>query len=278
MFDIKIFNNKILNDSVNSGISGAGAMSIQVCSLMWLRTTINYQYKTGYTLSHSFQNLYKEGKIRRFYRGIAPALFQGPLSRFGDTASNTGVITILDSYDSTKELPLFMKTMCSSSIASLWRIGIMPIDTVKTSLQVNGKDGIQILANKYKENGIRIYYYGSFGAFSATYLGHFPWYTTYNYLDKYLTNYENSFQQISRNAMIGLCSSAISDTSSNSIRVLKTFRQTNDINISYMNAAKHIITTDGYYSLFTRGLKTKILSNSLQSMMFTVLWKHFTTS
>lgn len=271
-----MFDNKILNDSINSGISGASAMSIQVCSLMWLRTTINYQYKTGYTLSQSFKKLYKEGKIRRFYRGITPALLQGPLSRFGDTASNTGVITTLNSYDSTKELPLFIKTICSSSIASLWRIGIMPIDTVKTSLQVNGKEGIKILTNKYKKNGIKIYYYGSLGAFGATYIGHFPWYTTYNYLDKYLSNYENSFQQISRNAMIGFCCSAISDTTSNSIRVLKTFRQTNDVDISYMNTVKHIINKDGYYSLFTRGLKTKILSNGIQSMMFTVLWKHFT--
>ena len=273
-----MLNNEILNESFNSGISGAKAMSIQVCSLMWLRTSINYQYKTGYTFTQSFKNLYKEGKVRRFYRGICPALIQGPLSRFGDTASNAGVITTLNSYDNTKNLPLFIKTICSSSVASLWRIGIMPIDTVKTSLQVHGKTGIEIIANKYKENGIRVYYHGALGAFSATYLGHFPWYTTYNYLDKYLSNYENSFQQISRNASIGFCSSAISDTCSNSIRVLKTVRQTNNVNISYMNIAKYIIHNDGYYSLFTRGLNTKILSNGLQSMIFTVLWKHFSTN
>ena len=28
--------------------------------------------------------------IPRFYRGLVPALLQGPLSRFGDTAANTG--------------------------------------------------------------------------------------------------------------------------------------------------------------------------------------------
>ena len=45
-----------------------------------------------------------------------------------------------------------------------------------------------------------------------------------------------------------------------------------------MNIAKYIIHNDGYYSLFTRGLNTKILSNGLQSMIFTVLWKHFSTN
>ena len=68
--------------ALKSGVSGASAMSIQVCSLMWLRTTVNYQYRTGNSLKYSFNNLYKDGGIRRFYRGIGPALFQGPLSRF----------------------------------------------------------------------------------------------------------------------------------------------------------------------------------------------------
>ena len=36
--------------------------------------------------------LYKDGGVRRFYRGVGPALLQGPLSRFGDTAANVGLI------------------------------------------------------------------------------------------------------------------------------------------------------------------------------------------
>jgi hypothetical protein len=261
--------------ALKSGVSGASAMSIQVCSLMWLRTTVNYQYRTGNSLKYSFNNLYKDGGIRRFYRGIGPALFQGPLSRFGDTASNTGVLSLLDSNEYTKNLPLFIKSVCSSGCAALWRINIMPIDTLKTSLQVHGSNGISLLNQKYKKNGIKIYYHGSMGAFTATYIGHLPWYTTYNYLDNYIDNYENNMKQLSRNALIGFCSSAISDTCSNSIRVLKTVKQTNEVNISYIDSARHIIKNDGYVSLFTRGLNTKIISNGIQSMMFTVLWKYF---
>jgi hypothetical protein len=37
----------------------------------------------------------------RFYAGLPAALFQGPLSRFGDTAANAGIIALLE----TVELP-----------------------------------------------------------------------------------------------------------------------------------------------------------------------------
>ena len=78
------------------------------------------------------RTLYKEGGILRFYRGIGPALFQGPLSRFGDTAANAGVLAYLAPHD----LPVAVKTGAASTTAGLWRIMIMPIDTLKTTMQV----------------------------------------------------------------------------------------------------------------------------------------------
>ncbi len=42
----------------------------------------------------------------RFYRGVGPALIQGPMSRFGDTAANAGTLALLDSYDSTSAMPV----------------------------------------------------------------------------------------------------------------------------------------------------------------------------
>ena len=49
---------------------------IQVTSLMWMRTTMNYQYRYGTTTTQAMRKLYGEGGVRRFYRGITPALFQ----------------------------------------------------------------------------------------------------------------------------------------------------------------------------------------------------------
>ena len=51
---------------------------------------MNYQYKNGGTTLQAWKTLYKEGGLVRFYRGYFAALAQGPLSRFGDTAANTG--------------------------------------------------------------------------------------------------------------------------------------------------------------------------------------------
>lgn len=71
-----------------------------------------------------------------FYKGVGPALFQGPLSRFGDTAANAGVLSLLEQTPSTATLPMGVKTLFASGAAALWRINLMPIDTLKTVMQV----------------------------------------------------------------------------------------------------------------------------------------------
>ena len=39
----------------HGGKSGAMAMGINVCSLMWIRTTMNYQYRYGTTTKQAMQ-------------------------------------------------------------------------------------------------------------------------------------------------------------------------------------------------------------------------------
>ena len=53
-----------------------------------------------------FRTLWNQGGVRRFYRGFGPALFQGPLSRFGDTAANVGILALLEPYN----MPIAAKT------------------------------------------------------------------------------------------------------------------------------------------------------------------------
>lgn len=275
---------KSFNKALGGGISGASAMICQVTSLMWMRTIMNYQYRHGTTLSNTAKILYKDGGIRRFYRGIGPALLQGPLSRFGDTAANTGILTALNSSNTTKDLPISIKTFLASTTAALWRINLMPIDNIKTSLQVNGKQGIQSLKTKIKTGGFKTMYHGSLAAFGATFIGHYPWFFTYNYLNNKLPKHdtlENKFisspliYNLLRNGTIGFCSSFMSDISSNSIRVLKTYKQSSTEIITYNQAIKQIIKQDGILGLFGRGLKTRIIANGIQGMLFTILWKYF---
>jgi len=72
------------------------------------------------------------------------------LSRFGDTAANTGALAFFDSSETTKNLPVLVKTLGASAAAASFRIFLMPIDAFKTVLQVEGKDGLKLLANKFK--------------------------------------------------------------------------------------------------------------------------------
>lgn len=112
--------------AIGGGIPGAAAMAAQVVTLMPLRSTMNYQYRYGNTTTTAaIRTLYADGGVRRFYRGVLPALFQGPLSRFGDTAANSGMLTLLDSFDNTKDLPVGVKTAAASNSAAAWRIFLM---------------------------------------------------------------------------------------------------------------------------------------------------------
>lgn len=261
--------------ALGGGIAGAGAMVIQVCSLMWMRTTMNYQYRYGTSTVETFKILYADGGIRRFYRGITPALLQGPLSRFGDTAANAGFMALMDGNDSTKNLPAFIKTIGASATAASWRIVLTPVDTFKTIMQVEGKAGIKVLVEKAKVGGPTVYYHGALAAAAATFAGHYPWFATYNTLDANIAVPEDKLQKLARNAGIGFTSSVISDTVSNSLRVVKTFRQTSAVKISYADTIKQVVEKDGYMGLFGRGLKTRIITNGMQGLMFSVMWKYF---
>ena len=174
--------------------------------------------------------------------------------------------------------------------------------------QVEGRDGIKKLFAKFKVAGPSTFYHGSIAAASATFVGHYPWFFVYNYLsgiypnsfitDIYFLNKiyltycyflvhthillllldvlprgTDTLSKLGRSALIGFCASAISDTCSNSIRVIKVYKQANTEAISYPEAIRRVIKEDGLVGLFGRGLSTKIVANGLQGLMFSVLWK-----
>ena len=265
-----------LRSALGGGLSGAVAMFANVGTLMWLRTTVNYQYRYGTTTTVALRTLYADGGVGRFYRGVGPALLQAPLSRFGDTAANSGMLTLLESYDSTRTLPVWLKTAFASVAAGGFRIMLMPIDTCKTVMQVEGANGMTVLRTKMATNGPTVLFSGAMGAATATLVGHWPFFSVYNSLNASLPQYDRNTELSSylmRNAVIGFCASATSDTVSNSVRVLKTTKQASATMISYRQAANMVIEKDGVSGLFFRGLKTKILANGVQGMLFSVLWR-----
>ena len=70
----------------------------------------------------------------RFYQGVGFAAVQAPLSRFGDTAANGGVLLLMEIY--FPGVPVALKSLAASGAASLFRIALTPIDTLKTTRQV----------------------------------------------------------------------------------------------------------------------------------------------
>ena len=238
---------------------------------MWMRTTMNFQYRHGTSTTAAMKKLYLEGGLRRFYRGIGPALLQGPLARFGDTAANVAVLHYLDKSD----LPLAVKTGAASLTSASWRICIMPVDALKTTLQAEGGRGAKLLVAKMGTQSPVVLWHGAVAAASATAVGHFPWFYTFNLLQAVLPQYEETTKKLMRNAGIGFTASVVSDTISNSLRVVKTVRQTFPQNISYSEVVRMVVQKDGVTGLFGRGLRTRIMANGMQGLMFSVLWKYF---
>ena len=200
-------------------------------------------------------------------------MIQGPMSRFGDTAANTGVLTLLNSMDGTKDLPVGLKTIAASGSAALFRIFLMPVDTVKTTMQVTGK--FSNVVTKVKTSGIGALYQGSIASASATFVGHYPWFFTYNYLSEKIPKQDTQLAELGRRAIMGFSASAISDTCSNSIRVIKVYKQSSEVAMSYPEVVRNVIKESGVRGLFFRGLETKILANGMQGILFSILWKHF---
>ena len=137
-------------------------------------------------------------------------------------------------------------------------------------------------------------------AAAATAVGHFPWFLTYNFLNDQLPTVSVSddlLLSLGRSAILGFSASCVSDICSNSLRVIKTTKQTarlrnlsendnensssnkgyltKEDEVSYQVIVKDIIEQDGLQGLFGRGLQTRLIANSIQGAVFSVLWRYF---
>lgn len=116
---------------------------------------------------------------------------------------------------------------------------LTPIDTVKTTLQTQGQRGTVLLRQRIKTDGIGSLWWGALATAAATFAGNYPWFATYNLLTDLLP--EPAKRPLAvwllRLAFIGFVASAVSDSISNSLRVVKTYRQVNETSVSYCEFA-----------------------------------------
>ena len=157
----------------------------------------------------SIKALYKEGGVPRLYKGMSFAIVQAPLSRFGDTAANTGVIAALEAY--YPQMPVSVMTGFASAGGATWRMFLTPVDTFKTMLQVQGNAAFNLLEDMVKSGGVGILCNGAAANFMANMMGNYPWFATFNYLQKNIPQQDTALKQNARNAAIGMCASIVSD-------------------------------------------------------------------
>jgi len=273
---------QVLSESIKkafkSGSAGFVAGTMQVLAFMWLRTAMNYQYKFGGTLGETLRKLYAEGGVARLYKGLWPwAIFQAPLSRFGDVAANELVISLSTAL--LPQVPIAVSTWVASMAAAMWRVAITPVDTCKTILQTDGSKGMAILKEKVAKGGVTVLWSGWEGNYLANVVGNYPWFVTMNFLSNRVPVPKAKLAQLVRSAVLGAMSSSVSDVCSNGIRVVKTKKQTHaDSDCSYGRAIKELVDSDGAYGLFFRGLETRIFTNVLQGAFFTIMWKYISGS
>lgn len=55
---------------------------------------------------------------------------------------------------------------------------LTPIDTLKTTLQVQGARGTALLRQRTRTNGIGSLWWGALATAAATFVGHYPWFAT----------------------------------------------------------------------------------------------------
>jgi len=253
---------------INGGLAGSSAAVVQVTSLLWLRTTLNYQYTNGISTSNALKKLYNQGGVRRFYRGYLPALILASSARFTDTVANVGVLEMTK----TTSLPLYTKTAISSIIAGCSRSLLMPLDVIKTNYQVKGEKGFEIVKSNVKRNGPRVLWNGTVAQCSATVVGHFPWFFTYNYLNQRFPVRNTLYEELLKQAAIGFTSSFASDIFINGFKVMKTTKQTTQPDATYKTIVTDILKKEGFSGIY-RGFKTKIIINGVNGMVFSVCWK-----
>merc|ERR1711879_130961 len=179
------------------------------------------------------------------YQGLFPwAIFQAPLSRFGDVAANDMVLGVMGTL--FPQIPVSMTTFLGSMAGAAWRIVITPVDTCKTILQTDGAKGWAVLKDKVDKSGFLVLWAGWEGNYVANVVGNYPWFAAMNVLQKNVPVPQGALMKLIRSAFVGAIASSISDVVSNSIRVVKTKKQTHaDASIGYLAATKEIVDTDG---------------------------------
>lgn len=80
-------------------------------------------------------------------------------------------------------VPLGVQTALSTAAGASLRLLLTPLDTLKTTSQVQGSKAAEVLLQRVREGGVRQLFNGALANFAAGWVGSYPWFFTYNTLD-----------------------------------------------------------------------------------------------
>merc|ERR1712228_378042 len=99
----------------------------------------------------------------------------------------------------------------------------------------------EVLLDRVKQKGFSELYDGAIANFAANWVGNYPYFVVFNTLSQSWSAPDGTMLKIVRNGVLGICSSIASDVTSNSLRVLKTVRQSSkDPELGYVDVAKRV--------------------------------------
>lgn len=244
------------------------------------KTIIKYQYVNGSSLAFTLTKMvYNEDKLRLF-RGISPNIIKYSVGKMGEAS----IYTYFKNID--KDNNEISKLSMTSLYITLWRINLMPFDTMSNTLQVHGQEGYQIIKRRIRSFGIGTLYSGTVIYGLINYINCFTWFGIYNTMNNLLDNDINgnilrndkngniiNANNDIKNGIIGFTSTLGSDIINNPFRVIKTYKQSYDTRISYTDSFNYIIKEGGYKNLFIRGFGVKTFLNCITSSFYVIMWK-----
>lgn len=238
------------------------AVLLQQTSTYWIKTIVKNQYVYGNGIFNSYKNLLNSKEYFRFYSGYIPNMIKVLIGRNSDL--------LFHKYYSNQNFNKEKTAILSGISSSIFKIITMPFDTVSNLYQIHGNKAKDIIIKQHRNERF-FYFRGTIAYMSITSLGSSSWLYTYSKLNDISLPYNN----IVNNAIIGCSASLVSDLVVNPIRILKTYKQSNEKYISYKDIFFKVIKNDNnLFKSYFRGFFLRTGLNSVNSGIFVVLWKH----
>jgi hypothetical protein len=137
-----------------------------------------FLFSPTFSFSKAFQVLYSQGGVPRFYQGFLVAICLAPLSRFGAIVANHLAMHLVSA-----GVPMAVRTLLGAALGVAWRIFILPLDTVKSTMQVEGAGAFSALKRRIAAQGFGAMYSGARALGTQTLMSNFPFFLVYNTLD-----------------------------------------------------------------------------------------------